>query len=138
MLKKTISIIGRQEKPSLKDLSRLRKNLLFSGGVRTITFSQHYLFKAIATGFQIKLISKLLGGAKDGFKLVFDLAYQEKTYSNIELALIGKHNIENGAAVFGLALELGIAETAIREAFKTFKGIKRRLEKRGGKEPFSL
>jgi len=70
---------------------------------------------------------------QDGFKLVFDLAFQGKIYSNIELALIGKHNIENGAAVFGLALQLGIPEAAVREAFKTFKGVKRRLEKKGEK-----
>ncbi|HUD02102.1 MAG TPA: UDP-N-acetylmuramate--L-alanine ligase, partial [Rhabdochlamydiaceae bacterium] len=75
---------------------------------------------------------------QDGFKLVFDLTFQGKLYSNIELALIGKHNVENGAAVFGLALELGISEAAIREAFLTFKGVKRRLEKKGEKRAVSF
>lgn len=75
---------------------------------------------------------------QDGFKLIFDLAFQGKTYTSIELALIGKHNVENGAAVFGLALELGVSETAIREAFRTFKGVKRRLEKKGEKRGVSF
>ncbi len=61
-----------------------------------------------------------------------------KNLSNVELALIGKHNVENGAAVFGMALELGIPESAIREAFKTFKGVKRRLEKKGEKRAVSF
>jgi len=89
-------------------------------------------------GFSDKADLRITQWRQDGFKLVFDLAFQGKTYSDIELALIGKHNIENGAAVFGLALELGIAETAIREAFKTFKGVKRRLEKKGEKRAVSL
>lgn len=75
---------------------------------------------------------------QQGFKLVFTLAFQGKTYSGVELALIGKHNVENGAAVFGMALELGISEEAIRQAFKTFKGVKRRLEKKGEKRAVSL
>jgi len=74
----------------------------------------------------------------DGFKLVFDLTFQGKTYADVELALIGKHNVENGAAVFGMALELGIEESAIREAFRTFKGVKRRLEKKGEKRAVSF
>jgi UDP-N-acetylmuramate--alanine ligase len=75
---------------------------------------------------------------QDGFKLVFDLAFQGKTYKEVELTLIGKHNIENGAAVFGMALELGIEESAIREAFMTFKGVKRRLEKKGERRAVSF
>jgi UDP-N-acetylmuramate--alanine ligase len=75
---------------------------------------------------------------QDGFKLVLDLSFKRKTYSNVELSLIGKHNVENAAAVFGMALELGISEADIREAFKTFKGVKRRLENKGEKRGVSF
>ncbi len=75
---------------------------------------------------------------QDGFKLIFDLAFQGKIYPKVELSLIGKHNVENAAAVFGLCLELGISETGIREAFKTFKGVKRRLESKGEKRAVSF
>ncbi len=68
-----------------------------------------------------------------GFELDFDIAYARKIYSNIRLSLIGLHNVANGAAVFGMALDLGVPEDAIRKAFATFKGVKRRLEKKGEK-----
>ena len=52
-------------------------------------------------------------------------------YSNVEVAAFGEHNALNAAAVFGLALRLGIGEKEIRHALKTFEGVKRRGEKRG-------
>ena len=54
----------------------------------------------------------------------FDLNH----FSTIELALFGKHNALNGAAVFALARSLGIPEETIRRAFCSFQGTKRRLE----------
>lgn len=66
-----------------------------------------------------------------GFKLFFDLEHHGKLYSAIELALVGQHNVLNGAAVFGLAMTLGIEEKKIREAFKAFKGVLRRCERKG-------
>ncbi len=58
--------------------------------------------------------------------ILFDLGDNNK----IELSLFGRHNALNGAAVFGLARSLGIAEEAIRSAFKKFRGTARRLEKK--------
>ncbi|HEX4839378.1 MAG TPA: UDP-N-acetylmuramate--L-alanine ligase [Rhabdochlamydiaceae bacterium] len=89
-------------------------------------------------GFSSKAHLQIKNWKQDGFKLIFTLAFQGKTYSDVELALIGKHNVANGAAVFGMALELGISETTIRRAFKTFKGVKRRLEKKGEKRAVSF
>lgn len=63
--------------------------------------------------------------------LLFDLRFQGKFYSGIELALFGKHNALNGAAVFGLGLTLGLDEQVLRRAFATFSGTERRLEKLG-------
>lgn len=70
---------------------------------------------------------------QDGFSLLFDFVFQEKEYFAIELPLIGKHNVLNGVAVFGLCLSLGLKEEEIRSAFKTFQGVKRRMEKKGEK-----
>ncbi len=61
----------------------------------------------------------------------FNVEFQGKTYPNIELSLFGKHNALNGAAVFGLCLQLNIEEIAIRKAFQSFLGTKRRLEYKG-------
>lgn len=51
-------------------------------------------------------------------------------YGEIVLPLMGRHNVLNGTAVFCLAIQLGIAEEAIRKAFASFLGTKRRLEKK--------
>ncbi len=61
----------------------------------------------------------------------FDLSFQGKRYRNIELSLFGRHSALNGAAVFGLAQQLGVPEEAIRKAFQRFSGAKRRLEFKG-------
>jgi len=45
------------------------------------------------------------------------------------LPLFGRHNGMNGAAVFLLAQNLGIATPVIQKAFASFKGVKRRLER---------
>jgi UDP-N-acetylmuramate--alanine ligase len=68
---------------------------------------------------------------QQGAGIRFDLAFKKQHYSAIDLSLFGRHNALNGAAVFGLALELGVKEEAIRKAFKSFSGVKRRLEFKG-------
>jgi UDP-N-acetylmuramate--alanine ligase len=61
----------------------------------------------------------------------FSLLWQGKSYFDIDLQLFGRHNVLNGAAVFGLGLALGAKESAIREAFASFQGTCRRLEWKG-------
>jgi UDP-N-acetylmuramate--alanine ligase len=61
----------------------------------------------------------------------FDILFQGKAYRQIELSLFGRHNALNGAAVFGLALQLQAPEEAVRKAFQSFSGAKRRLEFKG-------
>ncbi len=60
----------------------------------------------------------------------FDIEFQGRTFENIEIALTGKHNARNAMAVFGIALNLGVSEKSIREAFRRFGGVKRRCEKK--------
>jgi UDP-N-acetylmuramate--alanine ligase len=65
--------------------------------------------------------------------VVFSLQFKGQEYRDIELSLLGRHQALNGAAVFGLALQLGVEEECIRKAFHSFQGIKRRLELKGEK-----
>jgi UDP-N-acetylmuramate--alanine ligase len=65
-----------------------------------------------------------------GWSSFFDIDFQGKTYLNIELSLIGKHNALNAAAVFGLSISCGIKESDVRRAFQSFKGVSRRSEKK--------
>ncbi len=68
----------------------------------------------------------------------FDLIFEGKRYKEIDLALCGRHNALNGAAVFGLALSLGAGEAAIRRAFARFGGAARRLEFIGSAQNIEL
>lgn len=66
--------------------------------------------------------------------LFFSIRFEGKIYEEIFLPSTGRHQALNALAVFGMALRLGIDPHTIREAFATFKGMKRRLElkKEGG------
>lgn len=65
------------------------------------------------------------------WQIQFDITHQNKTFKDITVALTGKHNALNATAVFGLAFSLGVSEEAIRKAFLSFQGVKRRCEKVG-------
>ena len=58
----------------------------------------------------------------------FTLSFKGGTKASFQLAMIGRHNVENAAAVAALCLRLGLTEEEINVAFKTFQGIKRRQE----------
>lgn len=68
---------------------------------------------------------------QNGWTTSFDLHYNQKTYTQVEISLAGKHNVLNAAAVFGLALSLGIEPESIYAALRTFGGVLRRCEKKG-------
>lgn len=68
---------------------------------------------------------------QEGWKNVFDVTFQGKYYRQIEVALIGHHNVLNALAVFGLALSLGVKEDVLRRALISFEGAKRRCDKKG-------
>lgn len=68
---------------------------------------------------------------QEGWNLLFDLDYEGWVCKNIEVPLVGYHNALNALAVFGMALKVGLDEAVIREAFKSFKGVKRRSEFKG-------
>lgn len=65
------------------------------------------------------------------FESTFDLYHEGICYSQIRIPLCGQHNVLNGAAVFGLAITLGIPEKVIREGFLLFQGVLRRCELKG-------
>jgi UDP-N-acetylmuramate: L-alanyl-gamma-D-glutamyl-meso-diaminopimelate ligase len=61
----------------------------------------------------------------------FEPVYKGRSEGVIELSLMGQHNISNALAVYAVARELGIDRNVLREAFKSFRGIKRRQEVKG-------
>ncbi len=64
----------------------------------------------------------------------FSLSHLGKKQGDFQLAMIGRHNVENAAAVAALCLGLGLTADEINSAFKSFQGIKRRQEVVGVKK----
>ena len=85
----------------------------------------------ISYGFHPRADLQITSFVQDGWKSIFSLHFEGKEYPKIELPLIGAHNALNAAAVFGLALRLNVPEESIRRAFAAFRGIGRRVEKKG-------
>ncbi len=84
--------------------------------------------KGISYGYSDQADLRITKSSQIKMHCYFDLEFEGKKYEDISLSMIGQHNIANATAVFGLCLRLGIEEKSIREAFKTFKGVKRRAE----------
>jgi UDP-N-acetylmuramate--alanine ligase len=59
----------------------------------------------------------------------YDLSTPEGEFKDITIGLPGIHNVENSVAAFVVGWKMGIAPSQIKEALKTFKGVKRRFEK---------
>lgn len=87
--------------------------------------------KGYSYGFDKKNALFIESHRQDKWKNIFTVCFENKRYTEIEIPIIGRHNILNASAVFGLCLKLGIVEEKIRSAFISFKGIKRRLEYKG-------
>lgn len=66
--------------------------------------------------------------SKEGAK--FNVKYEDKNYP-IELGVYGYHNVLNALGVFSLAYYLDWPVDKILKGLKSFKGMKRRLQKRG-------
>ncbi|MBC8283635.1 MAG: UDP-N-acetylmuramate:L-alanyl-gamma-D-glutamyl-meso-diaminopimelate ligase [Nitrospinae bacterium] len=58
----------------------------------------------------------------------FSLSFKNEHRGDFKLAMMGRHNVENAAAVAGLCFNLGLTKEEIKTGFQTFKGIKRRQE----------
>ncbi|MGE0736665.1 MAG: UDP-N-acetylmuramate--L-alanine ligase [Alphaproteobacteria bacterium] len=67
----------------------------------------------------------------------FDVAIKSRrggsatTMRDIELSMVGEHNVQNSLTAVAIAWELGIDEKKLREALAGFRGVKRRFTKTG-------
>ena len=111
--------------------------------IKSVKSKEHFLWcgddpllkkhspEGISYGFGSECMLQISNFSQKGWMITFDLLFRGKSYKNITLPIIGKHNALNAAAVFGLALLVGVDEEAIRKAFSSFGGIKRRCELKG-------
>jgi UDP-N-acetylmuramate--alanine ligase len=89
--------------------------------------------KGISYGFEPDSLLKGSSFRQEGWAIEFDVTFENKSFKNVKVPLIGRHNALNALAVFGLALKIGIKESKIRKAFDTFCGVARRCERKGEK-----
>jgi UDP-N-acetylmuramate--alanine ligase len=87
--------------------------------------------QGVSYGFDEKNSLRILSFRQNAWKMHFDVRYENKIYTDIEIPLIGGHNVLNAAAVFALALRLNVSEEKIRRAFNAFQGISRRADFKG-------
>jgi len=62
---------------------------------------------------------------------IFDLYLDDRKFENVELGVLGKHNILNAMAVIGLCWQLNLDIEKALSCLKDFKGVRRRFEKKG-------
>jgi UDP-N-acetylmuramate--alanine ligase len=102
------------------------------GGVLFIRHDLRPYFEAFPEardyGVDAGTYRSVLKGVRNG-KMAFDYQAPGVEMKDLELALPGRHNVENATVAIALALETGVGEAAIREALSGFKGIKRRFER---------
>ena len=65
---------------------------------------------------------------------IFDLSFKDrqkkrKKIKNINVKLLGKHNVLNAAAAFIVCLYLGADQNIIKKSLKNFSGVQRRMTK---------
>ncbi len=64
----------------------------------------------------------------DNGSYFFDVMMKGRVIEGFTLNMGGLHNVENAIAAITVAFELGIEKEKIKEALKSFKGVKRRFE----------
>jgi UDP-N-acetylmuramate--alanine ligase len=60
----------------------------------------------------------------------YDVLAENLDMRGIQLGIPGKHNVENSIAAIAIAKQIGIDNETIREALRSFKGVKRRFDYR--------
>ncbi len=65
---------------------------------------------------------------------IFDLSYKDTRrknikIKNIQLKLLGKHNVLNAAAAITVCLNLGVNQNILKRSLKNFSGVQRRMTK---------
>ncbi len=55
--------------------------------------------------------------------IVYDLIYDNKAVTNVEIPALGKHNVYNSLTAYGIGVMLGMTDDEIRRGLKTFVGV---------------
>ena len=72
--------------------------------------------------------------AQDGFSTRFDVRAFENDLGKFSLSVPGRHMVLNALAAIGMALEMGVGVSVIREALSEFTGAERRFTFKGERD----
>lgn len=89
--------------------------------------------EVITYGFSRQADFRAESPVMKGFATKFNLWCRGKAYGEVELNLLGRHNVLNSLLAIALGFELGIEFSTIKRSLKNFTGVKRRLQKLGEK-----
>jgi UDP-N-acetylmuramate--alanine ligase len=82
----------------------------------------------ISYGFGEKNYLKIKGFMVEGGKITFSIMNSVSAYDDISLSMVGRHNVLNSAACFGVAKTLGISFSDFKKSIAGFKTVDRRLQ----------
>jgi UDP-N-acetylmuramate--alanine ligase len=97
----------------------IKKGLEFPEDISTRSISYHTSEQADVMPENLRL---------EGDRYRFSIRIKEALIENLELGLPGLHNLENALAASAMCYLNGVSESSIREALKSFDGVKRRFE----------
>lgn len=82
----------------------------------------------LSYGFSPEADYRAVNLRPDAGRIHFDLHTPQQQVVPVELALPGRHNVQNALAALSVACELGLDPAEVAPALATFKGIGRRCE----------
>jgi UDP-N-acetylmuramate--alanine ligase len=85
----------------------------------------------VSYGFSPKAELRITQASYLGYKSRFSFTWKNQLIHNIEIPLIGAHNVLNAAAVCGLCLQIGVEAKKLSSLLEDFQGVGRRSEKKG-------
>ena len=88
-----------------------------------------YGFSALAD-LRADNVTPVPGGSRFD-ALVLEKDGSRRTIESVHVPIPGKHNVQTALAAIAVAMELGISDEAIVDAFERFEGVKRRFSKVG-------
>ena len=96
--------------------------------LRDIALSSHE--RVITYGINNGILKAEALNLVDG-RYEFLVLYKNKRLGRIHLGIAGKHNVYNALASIGVALELGVPFSVIKESLENFRNVERRLDLKG-------
>jgi UDP-N-acetylmuramate--alanine ligase len=97
----------------------IKKGVEFPDDISQRSISYHTHDQADVMPVNLKL---------EGDRYKFSMQIKDTQIGNLELGLPGLHNLENALAASAICYLNGVSEASIREALKSFAGVKRRFE----------